>query len=351
MKRKTKILWLILILLIFGMFLLNEYFKEVETTTTTIPGPTTTGTGPTTTMPGGTTTTAGPTTTGTGPTTTGTTPTTIPGPTTTGTGPTTTLPGPTTTSESPTTTGTTPTTIPGPTTTGTGPTTTLPGPTTTQPAGTTTTTSPTTTTPGSTTTIPPEVTYTGFMEAEAGQWVEYMYYDRGDTYSKTKRAVGEDTIDGKRASGFEIDVAIQDMETIVQMWIDSQENLIKYAMKIEGLVACMKLEDAEEEAPSLGGEKTPAEYIPNLPNISYGEYTTPTGKTVGVAIFTSGSGETWVSSEVPFGLIQVIDTRGRITMYLRDYGLSGATRQISKNALDNCYDLTDGMPGEPDIPT
>ncbi len=196
-----------------------------------------------------------------------------------------------------------------------------------------------------------ESLYTGFMEAKSGQWVEYVMDMDGMEYRQKMKNIGEDTINGMKSTGFEMEADLEGQKTVTQMWVNSQENLIKYAIKTEGMVMCMDLSEVEDEPPATGGEEgTPNEYSPDLPDISYGKYTTPTGKTMDVAIFKSGAGEFWVSSEIPFGMVKMIDADGKTIMYLNDYGLSGATRAISKSELDNCMDLSSMMGGIPEIP-
>ena len=84
--------------------------------------------------------------------------------------------------------------------------------------------------------------------------------------------------------------------------------------------------------------ETPSEYSPDLAT-SYGTYRVPgNGQTVDVAKFTSEGVETWVSSEVPFGMVKVIDS-GTETMSLVNFGLSGAARDISKAEMENCLEI------------
>ncbi len=195
--------------------------------------------------------------------------------------------------------------------------------------------------------------YTGFMEVSDGQWVEYVM-ESGDVETRQKmKNIGTDTVNGVKSTGFEMEIDSEGQISIMQVWVDSStQEPVKYAMKTQDMVMCMDIGSIEEEPPALGGEEgTPDDYLPDMPNIVYGTYTTPTGKTVNVAEFISGEGEYWVSSGVPFGMVKMNDMNGETMMYLYDYGLSGAERSISKSEIENCMDLTEAMPEIPDMPT
>jgi len=43
-----------------------------------------------------------------------------------------------------------------------------------------------------------------------------------------------------------------------------------------------------------------------------------------------------VSSQVPFGMVKVINASEETTMYLYDFGTTGAQRDISKAEMENC---------------
>ncbi|OYT54535.1 MAG: hypothetical protein B6U72_02395 [Candidatus Altiarchaeales archaeon ex4484_2] len=221
------------------------------------------------------------------------------------------------------------------------------GVTTTQAESATTTQAPATTTPSGV-----EGMYTGFMEVSEGQWVEYVMDSEGMETKQRIENIGTDIVNGVKSTGVEMEIEAGGQTSITQMWVDSStQELVKYAMKTQDMVMCMDVSNMEEEPPALGGEEgTPEDYLPNMPDISYGTYTTPTGKTVNVAKYSSGElgeGEYWVSSEIPFGMVKTVDPEGETIMYLYDYGLSGAMRSITKSEMENCMDLSEGMP---DIP-
>ena len=180
--------------------------------------------------------------------------------------------------------------------------------------------------------------YTGFEAPAKGQWAEYVISSNGEEYHQKLECIGEDTVDGKTCTGFEMTMtAPQEGETIMQIWTEAATRQpVKYVMKMEGQVLCMDVSQSTYEPPEA---ETPSSYDPNLPNISYGTYTTPTGKTVNVAKFTVNGGEGWVSSQVPLGMVKAVDASGKATMYLYDFGTSGAHRDISKTEMENCMQM------------
>jgi len=177
--------------------------------------------------------------------------------------------------------------------------------------------------------------YTGFMEPAAGQWAEYVYTNGEESHPKMEY-IGQDTVDGKTCTGFEMTTSGEE-ETIIQIWTEiATGQAVKYVMKTGDLVMCM---DVGGESPYEPPEtETPGTYEPNLPDITYGTYTTPTGKTVNVAKFAIGGGEAWVSSQVPFGMVKVVDASEETTMYLYDFGTTGAQRDISKAEMEDCIE-------------
>ncbi len=81
--------------------------------------------------------------------------------------------------------------------------------------------------------------------------------------------------------------------------------------------------------------ETPEEYKPeSLGNYKIGTFTTESGKTVKVVIVEKNGDETWLSSEVPYGLVKVVKD-GNAIMVLKDFG-SGSSLEISKSERDNC---------------
>jgi hypothetical protein len=172
--------------------------------------------------------------------------------------------------------------------------------------------------------------YTGFMAAAAGQWADYV---TGEGFHEKMEYIGEDTVDGESCVGFEMTRG--EPEAIMQMWTSvATGQLVKYVVKAEGEVMCWDPGYLPFEPPA---SDTPDEYSPDLSDITYGTYTVPgNGETIGVAIFASTPGsEVWVSSEVSFGMVNTTAS-GITTMYLYDFGTSGAVRDISAAEMENC---------------
>jgi hypothetical protein len=96
----------------------------------------------------------------------------------------------------------------------------------------------------------------------------------------------------------------------------------------------MSAQCPNDAVPSEGGA-----YPADKPDLKYGTYTTPTGKTLAVAIYTTAQGESWVSSEVPFGIVKMI-SGGKTVMELQDYGTIGAKSLITDSEVENCQDLS-----------
>ncbi len=176
--------------------------------------------------------------------------------------------------------------------------------------------------------------YTGFIAPAEGQWAEYVMSGNGEESHQKMEYIGQDTVDGKTCTGFEMTISTQE-ETIMQTWTEvATGQVVKYVVKMEDQVICMNVGQSFEPPET----ETPGAYEPNLPDISYGTYTTPTGKTVNVAKFAIGGGETWVSSQVPFGMVKVVDASEETTMYLYDFGTTGAQRDISKAEMEDCIE-------------
>lgn len=180
--------------------------------------------------------------------------------------------------------------------------------------------------------------YTGFMAPAEGQWAEYVISTNGQESRQKMEHIGRDTVSGRSCIGFEMTMSgLDEEDTVIQIWTDaSTHQAVKYVMKMGDQVLCMNIAPGAYEPPET---ETPSKYNPNLPNISYGTYTTPTGKTVNVAKFGINGGQTWVSSQVPFGMVKVIDAGGKTSMYLYDFGTSGARRDISRAEMENCLQM------------
>ena len=177
--------------------------------------------------------------------------------------------------------------------------------------------------------------YTGFIAPAEGQWAEYVTSTNGEESHHKMEYIGQDTVDGKTCTGFEMTITDSGQEeTIMQIWTETATGqAVKYVMKMGDQVICMDVSQSPYEPPET---ETPDEFDPSLPDVSYGTYTTPTGKTVNVAKFAIDGVEEWVSSQVPFGIVKIIASGGETTMYLYDFGLTGANRDISKAEMEDC---------------
>ena len=182
--------------------------------------------------------------------------------------------------------------------------------------------------------------YSGFMEPSSGQWAEYVFHVAGKTMNQKMECIGEEMVEGKLCLGFETTVDVSGMRSILQMWIDkSSQSSVKYVIKMNNQVYCMDPTSVNQNPPDV---ETPDAYKPENMNYTIGEYTVPgNGQTIKVAIFHgAGESETWVSSEVPFGLVKIIDKDGNELMHLENFGLTGAKRDISAEERDNCTTLS-----------
>ncbi|MBN1543854.1 hypothetical protein JW898_00150 [Candidatus Woesearchaeota archaeon] len=174
------------------------------------------------------------------------------------------------------------------------------------------------------------VKYSGFMELKAGQWVETVSKHDGQTI-KTRTEVIENS---PSVAKFQIITEIGGEETVAQFWLDRTKGKpTKYLIKSGGDVMCLDVSQMPEgSVPSDGGS-----YPADRQGITHGTYSTPTGKEVTVARFTTADGEAWVSSNVPFGLVKVVQ-EGRTVMSLYDFGTIGAKSRIEQSDIDSCED-------------
>ncbi|MCC7552579.1 hypothetical protein KO317_02845 [Candidatus Micrarchaeota archaeon] len=174
--------------------------------------------------------------------------------------------------------------------------------------------------------------FKGFIDWEPGMWVEWKSDDM-----ITKMAIVEKS---EGILKFQSETEIEGMSSISQIWYDENTmELIKYITKTEGMVICFDGQTTEESVKL----ETDEAYSGQVPNMGYGTYTTPTGKTVNVAKFTTTDGEYWVSDEVPFGMVKI--SFGDIDqMLLNDFGTIGAVNKITSEDIANCQDLGSMFP-------
>ncbi len=186
--------------------------------------------------------------------------------------------------------------------------------------------------------------YNGFLNPAKGAWSEVM---NGAEDSQRSIYLGERVINNILAYGVEIGSIIDGNESAVtQVWRDKDSNeIVKVASKLEGKNEVICIDDSLMEIfiptfnSSLPAIKTPEEYGLNNEYTS-DTFTTKKGKIIQVAKFIDENNmEIWLSSEVPFGIVKIIDRNsesGEIMAWLQDFGLSGGKSKISENEMLNC---------------
>jgi len=188
--------------------------------------------------------------------------------------------------------------------------------------------------------------YTGFLRPEQGAWSEVVFVDQEGKKSLQRSVyLGEKVIDNVLAYGIEIDSNVSDnTNSILQVWLDKKLGKavkIVSKSKIENEVVCVDKSFMKLLVPSfeafLPAAFTPVRYS-SINQYTYGTFTTETGKTIQVAKFIDENNmEIWVSSEVPFGIIKVVNTENNNTVaYLRDFNLAEAKPKISETEMINC---------------
>jgi len=188
--------------------------------------------------------------------------------------------------------------------------------------------------------------YTGFLKPGQGAWSEMVFIDQ-DNAENLQRSVylGEKIIDNIPAYGIEMELIVSKVKSVVtQVWLDKKLNkTIKIVSRLKENDEALCVDDTLMKIliPSfdslLPAVKTPVKYG-SLNKYTYGTFTTETGKTIQIAKFVDENNmEIWISSEVPFGIIKVVDTKtNKIISYLRDFGLFGAKPKISETEMINC---------------
>lgn len=174
-----------------------------------------------------------------------------------------------------------------------------------------------------------EPDYTGFMELKAGQWTEMV--SKGVSGKVTTRT--EVLEHSPSLSKIQVTTGEGAGTVIAQIWIDMQSGeASKYVVKAGGKVSCHDASGVPDDYVPSDGKQ----FDPDV-RFTYDIYNTPTGKDVAVAKFSSASGETWVSSEVPFGIVKVM-MEGETVSSLYDFGTIGARSSISDDELEGCDD-------------
>lgn len=187
--------------------------------------------------------------------------------------------------------------------------------------------------------------YKGFMELKGGEWTVYTVNSEGMSFDQKVEFIGADTWEGKEC--YVIEIEVENLGGVIyQLWIDkSTRQQVLAVMKQGDLVIKIDLAGLPEKAEMLAESSTgtPSEYQPGG-EIRSETYRTPTGRSVEAVVFSPREGgEVWVSGEVPFGIVKVVDEKGETVMELKDFGLSGARRDITKEEAENAISIP--MPG------
>jgi hypothetical protein len=173
--------------------------------------------------------------------------------------------------------------------------------------------------------------YSGFLDLKAGMWSEIVSKDDGRKVT-TRTEVLEHS---PSATRFQVIQSVDDYVSVMQFWIDNEKGRVtRYIIKEDGEVLCT---DAgllpSGMVPSDGSRFAPKQ------GITLDTYTTPGGKKIDIARFTSSSGEIWVSSEVPFGIVKMVSD-GETVSSLYDFGMIGAKSRLSDDDVDSCSGAT-----------
>lgn len=188
--------------------------------------------------------------------------------------------------------------------------------------------------------------YTGFLKPEKGAWSEII---NGAEDLQRLVYLGEKNVHNVSAYGVEIESIVSGNKgAITQVWRDKESNeIVEIVSKLKGEdeVICINDSLMRIFMPSfdlsLPAIKTPVEYSSNN-KYAYDTFTTKTGKTIQVAKFIDKNNmEIWLSSEVPFGFVKILDwssetETAEIMAWLQDFGLSGAGAKISEAEMLNC---------------
>jgi len=190
--------------------------------------------------------------------------------------------------------------------------------------------------------------YTGFLKPKAGAWSELM---NGAEDLQRLVYLGEKNIHNIPAYGVEIESIVSgNKSAVTQIWRDKESNeIVEIVSKLKGKDEVICIDDSlmkifipsfDSSLPSI---ITPEKYNPNN-KYTYITFTTNTGKTVQAAKFINENNmEIWLSSEVPFGIVKIIDRNsesGEIMAWLQDFGLSGAEAKISESEMLNCKKIS-----------
>ena len=179
---------------------------------------------------------------------------------------------------------------------------------------------------------------------QAGSWSEYSGVSLGERFRM--ESIGTDTLEGRQCFVIEYESMDQGQKIVMQIWMATAAEAAFLFVKQDGQVLRMDMTGFNDVVDMVAQDE-PEEAV----KIGEGNYTTPTGKTVGTIEYTSRDPITGttvefsVSGEVPFSQVQT-KQNGVIEMSLYDFGASGAFRDITKQEAENAQPMfPGGLPG------
>lgn len=199
-----------------------------------------------------------------------------------------------------------------------------------------------------------EADYHGFKKPKKGEWIDMVINNSRMQLHQKILFLGNTTMNKKTVYG--IEMKTQPMQIIMQSWAQKKEEggaMVKAVMRMGGQLICISGDDPsmQEKMGKIPDINTPETFDPRKHKPTrYTTYTTPTGKKVSIAIYkTDGKGETWVSSEVPFGIVKMTDNNGQLIAHLHDFGNDGkpviAIQQAKECQPMNLGQMLGGMMG------
>ena len=184
--------------------------------------------------------------------------------------------------------------------------------------------------------------FLGLTSMSPGSWAEHTDLE-GNRFRMEYH--GTDTYNGRESYVVEFEVD-SDAGTIVsQIWIEKATGeSILYVMRQGALL--IKLDVSQTPEIAEGVSDSEEDQASNSEKIGIETYTTPTGKSVQATVYSSNGDESWISSEVPFGMVKSI-SNGEVASELYDFNSSGAQRNISKAEAENAEEF--GFPDLDDL--
>ena len=176
--------------------------------------------------------------------------------------------------------------------------------------------------------------YLGLTSIKAGSWATYTGSE-GEQY--TLEYHGTDTYDGKSCFVIELEIGSGAGAVITQLWAEKATGeSVLYVMKQGALLIKLDVSQVPEEAGYV--VESEEDDSSDAVKVRVESYTTPTNKTVEATVYLENGDESWISTEVPFGLVKST-YNGEVDSELYDFGSSGATRSISKEEAEHAEAL------------